>query len=115
MVGKPEAIRLLHNVFKAVEAMNPSKDAVAYWHTVNRAFLDADHSIADIWREEKVAAVESVQIAQEEALKYLAKERERIMRLSHQEAIREVLEWRKLENRARAVKSVRDNGLLEAG
>ena len=111
--GQSEAMELLHNVFRAVEAMNPSKDAVAYWHSVNRVFLDTDPRIVDIWREEKIASLESVQIAQEEALDYLAKERARIMGLSRREAIREVLEWRKLENRVRAVNAVKDNSLLE--
>ena len=44
---------------------------------------------------------------------FLAAERERIMKLSKGEAIREVMKWRKLENRIRAVKSVEDNGILE--
>ena len=95
--------------------MNPSKDAQVYWQTVNRAFLDFDKRLVDIWREEKIASVESIQIAQEEALTFLASERERIMELSREEAIREVLHWRKIENRIRAVKSVTDNGLLEFG
>ena len=115
MVGSSKAIALLLDVFKSVEAMIPSKNAGAYWHVVNRAFLGADRCIADIWKEEKIAAVESVQIAQEEALTYLARERERIMKLSHGEAIREVLEWRKLENRVQAVRVVKDSGLMEIG
>jgi hypothetical protein len=114
-IGQSNAIGLLHHVFKVVEAMNPSKDAGAYWQVVNRAFLDAGRSIADIWREEKIASVESVRIAQLEALDYLALERERIMKLSRREAIREVLEWCKLDNRIQTVKSVKHNGLLELG
>lgn len=113
VVGKSIAIASLHNVFKTVEAMNPSRDAVAYWLAVNRTLLDADRRIADISRDEKIASVESIRIAREEALGYLAGERERIMRLSREEAVREVLAWRKLENRVRAVESVSDNGLLE--
>lgn len=42
-------------------------------------------------------------------------ERERIMKLSRQQAIQEVIKWRKLDNRIRAVKSVADNGLLTIG
>lgn len=111
--GWDKAIGLLHGVFRAVEAMNPSKDARAYWYTVNRTFLDADRRIADVWREEKMASVESVRVAQEEALSYLAGERRRIMRLSRREAIQEVLQWRKLDSRMKAVRSVKDNGLME--
>ena len=115
ITGQSNSIELLHDIFKAVEAMNPSKDAGAYWHAVNRVFLDADRRIADIWREEKIASLESIAIAREEALSYFAKERERIMKLSRKEAIREVLQWRKLGSRVQAVKSVKYNGLLEVG
>ena len=114
-IGRPHAIALLHNVFKSVEAMNPSKNAGAYWQVVNRAFLDADESIARIWREEKIASLESICIAREEALTFLARERERIMKLSREDAIQEVLKWRKIENRIRTVRSVADNGLLSFG
>jgi type II restriction enzyme len=114
-VGQGDAIALLHDVFKSVEAMNPSKDASTYWQVLNRKFLDSDDSVAAIWREEKMASVESIKVARKEALTFLAGERERIMRLSREDAIKEVLKWRKIENRIRAVKSVADNGLLELG
>lgn len=114
-VGKPKAQRLLHALFKAVEAMNPSKDAVPYWQAVNAVFLSAGTCLPAIWREEKVASTESIAVARDEALLFLAAERERIMRLSRQQAIQEVIKWRKLENRVRAVKSVVDNGLLTIG
>lgn len=113
--GKIKAQKLLHMLFKAVEAMNPSKDAVAYWQAVNGIFLDADKALPAIWREEKVASIESIAVAQDEALRFLAAERERIMKLSRAQAIREVMKWRKLVNRVRAVKSVVDNGLLTIG
>lgn len=114
-IGTSSTIELLHNVFKAVQAMNPSKNAETYWQAVNNAFLDAGPCITDIWREEKIASVESILIARNEALNYLAKERERIMKLCREEAIREVLKWRKLDNRLQAVMAVKDNGLLDVG
>jgi type II restriction enzyme len=111
--GQGHAIYLLHEVFRSVEAMNPSKDAGVYWQILNRTFLDADDRVANIWREEKMASVESIKTAREEALTFLAKERERIMKLSREDAVKEVLKWRKIDNRIQAVKSVADNGLLE--
>lgn len=113
--GQQRAIELLHDVFKTVEAMNPSKNAAVYWQAVNRTFLDFDSSISDIWQEEKIASIESIQLAREEALQFLASERERIMRLSREDAIQEVIKWRKIENRIHAVESVADNGILEIG
>ncbi|MBX3055796.1 MAG: HindIII family type II restriction endonuclease [Anaerolineae bacterium] len=111
--GQPKAVELLHNVFETVEAMHPTKDAVAYWQGVNRTFLAFDRAVADIWKEEKVAASESIVISRNEAMASLAAERERIMRLSREEAIMEVIRGRKLDNRIRAVQSVTDNGILE--
>ena len=113
MMGRDATVSLLYDVFTTVEAMNPSKNAAAYWQAINRAFLGVGKNITDIWREEKIASVESVQVAREEALSYLASERERIMKLSLEDAIREIIEWRKLENREQAVKSFRYNGLME--
>ncbi len=112
VVGPSNAIELLHDVFKVVEAMNPSKNASAYWQTVNRVLLDADDRISGIWQEEKIASVESIQVVRDEALSFLSRERERIMKLSRKEAIREVLRWRRIENRIRAVESVSENDLL---
>jgi len=114
-VGKTDAMSLMHNLFKAVEAMNPSKSAGAYWQVVNRTLLDSNDCLTEIWREEKIASLESIYIARKEALTFLATERERIMKLSRKDAIQEVLKWRKVENRIRAVKSVSANGLLDFG
>ncbi len=106
---------LVHELFRTVEAMNPSKDASSYWQAVNRTFLGFDSVINDMWREEKIASDEAIHISKEEALTFLASERERIMKLSREEAITEVLKWRKLENKIQAVRAVIDNGILGMG
>ena len=113
--GKENAMELIHEVFRTVEAMNPSKNASAYWQIINRRILDFDKNISCLWQEEKRASIESIQISREEALNFLASERERIMRLSRQKAIKEILKASKIENKIRATESVVDNGLLELG
>ncbi|MBF0378697.1 MAG: HindIII family type II restriction endonuclease [Desulfamplus sp.] len=110
--NKINAMELIHEVFKTVEAMNSSKDANTYWQLLNRTILNFDASISKIWQEEKKASAESIHISREESLGFLASERERIMRLSKEEAIKEVLKSSKIENKIRAIKSVVDNGLL---
>jgi len=40
-----KAMELVHEIFKSVEAMNPSKDANSYWQIVNRKMLDFDSKI----------------------------------------------------------------------
>ncbi len=115
MVHQTSVCALLHRVFETVRVMNPSNDALYYWQAVNRIITTQDETLAGIWQEEKLASLESIAISQREALEFLASERSRIMQLSHEQAINEVLKWRKVDNRIRAVESVTDNGLLEIG
>lgn len=107
-----KAMELAHEVFKVVEAMNPSKDANTYWQIVNRTILDFDKIISEIWKEEKRASIESIVISRKEALGFLASERERIMKLSKEDAIKEVLKSSKIDNKIKAINSVSDNGLF---
>jgi len=106
------AMELVHNVFKAVEAMNPSKDANTYWQIVNREILNFDQKIGTLWKDEKRASIESIHISRKEALEFLASERERIMRLSKEDAIKEILIASKIDNKIKAINSVADNGLF---
>lgn len=110
--SKNQAMEIVHEVFKSVEAMNPSKDASSYWQVVNRKILDFDPIFGHIWKEEKQASLESIHISRNEALCFLSSQRERIMRLSKEDAIKEVIRCRKIENKIKAIKSVSDNGLL---
>lgn len=109
---KEKVIQLLHEVFKTVEAMNPSKDASAYWQAVNRKILDFDPVISKIWHEEKRASIESISISREDALEFLVSERERIMRFSKEDAIKELLNYSRIENKIKAIKAVTGNDLL---
>ena len=114
MHGQQSAMNLLYDVFLSIEAMVPSKSANDYWQVVNPVFLSRAGT-SEIWREEKIALLESVEAARQEALGFLAQERERVMKLSRQEAIQEVLDGRKLNARVQAVKAVAEKGLLYIG
>lgn len=105
---------LLQEVFSSVEALLPTKSAHDYWQAVNGVLLRR-HGSASLWREEKLALLESIAVAKEEALTFLASERQRIMRFSREQAIREVLAARKLDTRVGAVESVSENDLLDVG
>ena len=61
------SVKLMHEVFKTVDSMIPSKDASAYWQGLNRAILEFDTSIAVMWREEKIAATEAIRLALNQA------------------------------------------------
>ena len=94
--------------------MLPTKNASEYWQAVNGVLLDGGNT-SELWRKEKIALLESIDVAKEDALRALAAERARIMRLSRQDAIREVLSGRRLDTRTRAVESVSENGILGIG
>lgn len=110
--GRQQAEKIIHEVFKVIRALNPSKDASQYWLAVNRTMLSFSTKIAELWQIEKQAAVESIIVAKEEALTFLASEREKIMRMSHEEALRTLIQVYNIENKIKVIKSVSDNGIL---
>jgi type II restriction enzyme len=112
MSGTDSAQELLLSIFDTVKSLSPSKDSSAYWLAINRCMLGYDKRLDDIWKTEKIASVDSVKIAKEVALTYLATERERIMRMSHEDALKELLKINRIESRIQTIKSVQDTGLL---
>lgn len=57
-------------------------------------------------------SIEILAAAKNEALTFLAEERERIMRMSHADALNELIRVHNLENRIRTIQAVTDNGLF---
>ncbi len=110
--GKPKAQELLTKIFKTIPVINPTKSAVDYWTTLNKAILSSSKSIDKLWSTEKIASSEAITISKEEALTYLANEREKIMRMSHQEALNELIKVHKIESRIKTIQSISDNGLF---
>lgn len=112
IAGKRKAQELLHLVFKSVEALNPSKDASTYWAAINRPMLGFSRDIGILWHTEKQAASETIVIAKEAALTFLASQRERIMRMSHEEALRELIEMNRIDAKEKVIKSVSNSTIL---
>jgi type II restriction enzyme len=110
--GDEASTKLLHEIFKIIPALNPSKDATAYWLAVNKTMLGFSGKIENLWKIEKLAAIESIAAAKEEAITYLSNERTKIMQMSHEEALKELVRVHKIENRIEVIKSVSDNGIL---
>ena len=113
--GNQKTEELLEAVFKAIPALNPSKDASPYWTAINKTMLGFSKKIDDLWKKEKQVAVESIAVAKNEALTFLAKEREKIMRMSHEEALLELVRVHKIESRIKTIKSVTNNDILAIG
>jgi hypothetical protein len=110
--GQDNAENLLLEIFKVIPALNLSKNATDYWLAVNKTILNFSAKIGELWQVEKEAAIESIEIAKEEGLRFLASEREKIMRMSHEEALKEIIKLSKIDSKTRTIKSISDNGLF---
>jgi type II restriction enzyme len=110
--GADAVIDLVHNVFKTVQAMNPTKDANPYWQAVNRTLLDYGGPVADLWQMEKLATLESIKISKEIGLAHYASEREAIMRMTHDEALDKLIDMHKIDSRIQTINGVTDNLLM---
>lgn len=113
--GNAKTEALIREVFKSVEALNPSKDASAYWTAINRPMLAFSKHIPDLWKFEKDAAIESIVIAKEQALTFLAKEREKIMRMTYPEALKELVRTYKIDAKEQTIRAVCENAILSIG
>ena len=111
-VSNGKAVDLLHGIFKTIPALNPSKSAVDYWLGINKTMLAYTRAISKLWLDEKRAAAESIEIAKVEALKYWAAEREKIMRMSREEALEKLIKASKINSKIETIKNISDNGLF---
>jgi type II restriction enzyme len=105
---------VLLDVLEAISSLNPTKDSLSYWRQVNDTVLRRGGAMKALWSVEKEASVEALATSKKEALEFLASERERIMRLSHDAAIKQLIEGGKLASRQSQIEKVADTGLLEA-
>ncbi len=110
--GDAKTQDLIHKIFKVIPALNPSKSATDYWLAINRTMLDYSKDIKALWDIEKLAAMESIEIAKVEDLTFLAEQRARIMKMSHQEALTELIKVHKIDSKIRIINSITDNGLF---
>jgi len=109
---KIDAEDLLFTIFKKNEALNLTDKALTYWANINENMLGYSNEISLLWKDEKIAAAESIEIAKKEALIYLASERERIMRLNHKEALKELVKASKIDSKIKTIEKMSDNGLF---
>lgn len=110
--GQAKAQQLLKKIFQTVQALNPSKNAIDYWLAINKTILSFSKAVLPLWEIEKGVATESIAVAKEEALTFLAKEREKIMRMSHKEALKELIKVHKIESKIKTINAIADNGLF---
>lgn len=112
--GTDSSETALSTILKTVNLLNPSKNAVDYWTGINRALVSSLSSDIESWEIEKRASVEGLNIVRDESLEYLRSERNRLLGLSHRQAIDELVRLAGVDSRIRRVESVSHGGLLGA-
>lgn len=110
--GLKKAQELLYKIFKIVPQLPLSKNATDYWLGINKTLLEFSKIIEKLWQVEKQASLESIEIAKDGDLTFLAKQREKIMRMSHEEALNELIRVHKIDSKIRIINSINDNGLF---
>lgn len=89
--GNPAAARGLSNILKKVSLLHPSKNAADYWTEINRALVESLKSDNNLWTVEKTASLEALTVLRKESLMYLRTERNRLLSLSHKQALEELI------------------------
>ncbi|MDT9180586.1 MAG: HindIII family type II restriction endonuclease [Limnospira sp. PMC 1291.21] len=110
--GKSKAEELLNQIFTTIPALNPSTSAVDYWLAVNKTILSFSSIIDELWKLEKEAATESTRIAKNEGIRFLASEREKIMRMNREEAVMELIKVSKIDSKINKIQSIGDSNLF---
>ena len=112
LLGNEAAKQLLSEVLAVVALMNPTKDAQSYWSTVNNVFVAFDHKVAELWKQEKRANLESIASVKEEGLVFYSQLRSEIMAMSHDEALKELIHCSKIDSKIRLLTNIADNNLI---
>ena len=107
------ATAALHEVLCATDAMNPDKSAEQYWTGVNRALVKCLGADIDLWRTEKRESEDALEIAKQESIAHLVSERNKVLAMSHQEALAELVRVKRFDLRMGRIRGVRHGTLLE--
>lgn len=103
---------ILTNILESVAVMNPSKDAIPYWVAINEKFTKASDEVLNLWRQEKIANAESIIVAKQEGLRFYASLREKIMSMSHAEALNHLIAMHKIDSKVQLLNNIGDNNLI---
>lgn len=107
------AERGLHRILKKVEELHPSKNAADYWIGINQALIIVLGKHKHLWTIEKKESLDGLLLVKEEALSYLRSERDRLLGLSHREALNELLKSVGLDARIAQIERLQHGELLE--
>ncbi len=109
----PAAEESFHEMLKTISLLHPSKSATDYWTGLNRSLLTSLEHDSDLWTAEKTASFEALGVVKDESLRYLRSERNRLLGLSHEEALAELIRLAGIDSRIAKVERLEHGDLLE--
>lgn len=104
----------LRSILTTVTTLHPTKSSVDYWTAINRALLQSLSLNPTLWSVEKTASLDALTIVKDESLRYLRTELDRLLGLSHQDAISELVRRSGMKSRIEQVERVTHGTLLGA-
>lgn len=110
--GQVAATKGLGSVLKSVSLLHPTKSAADYWLGINKALVAVLKADLELWTAEKTASLVALGVAKSEALTYLRAERNRLLGLSHKEALEELIRAAGLNSRIAQVERIEHGNLL---
>ena len=79
---------------------------------INRTLVDSLGPDTDLWKAEKIASQESLAVTKRESLRHLTAERDKLLELSHKEALHELVRMSGFNSRIQQVKRIQHGPLL---
>ena len=110
--GTVPAEAFLHEILKTMPTLHLSKNAGNYWRGINESLVAALRQDGDLWTAEKTASLQSLATLKQESLRYLQAERDRLLALSHQEALAALIRASRIDSKVAQVRSVEHGELL---
>lgn len=107
--GEDASKERLAETLEALKSLHPSKSASDYWIQINKTIKG---KFDKEWQTEKQKIEETILFGKQEALEYFAKEKTRILRLSKDDAIRELLSYSKIESKIKFVQNFSSNNVF---
>ena len=87
-------------------------NGIGRWLGINGALVAALRGDVDLWTAEKTASLAALDVAKDEALTYLRAERNRLLGLSHKQALEELIRAAGLDSRIAQVERIEHGNLL---
>lgn len=110
--GRDVSLQLLYRTLEKLKECTQSKSASDYWKVINHSIK---HSLDNgvLWNEENLKINDTINAGKEEGSVFYSKEKERIMSLSHVEAIHELLKTSNVISKIQTVQSVSNTEIFD--